>query len=118
MPRYLVLIAYRLDDWANAGAEEQQAYTDGHVAFHRFVDARGRRISGSALADAATATTIRHTADTAMVSDGPFVELAEQIGGYYDIELPDLDTAIAAARLLPAAYTVEIRPTIDIEVPD
>ena len=37
------------------------------------------------------------------------------MGGYYDIELPDLDAAIAAARLLPAAYAVEIRPTVEIE---
>ena len=50
-----------------------------------------------------------------VVTDGPFVELTEQIAGYYDVELPDLDTAIAAGRLLPAAYTVEIRPVTTVE---
>jgi hypothetical protein len=69
-----------------------------------------------ALGDAETATTLTTAADgSRTVTDGPFAELAEQVGGYYDVELPDLDSAIAAARLLPAAYTVEIRPVITID---
>ena len=51
----------------------------------------------------------------ATVTDGPFVESVEQVGGYYDVELPDLDTAIAAARLLPRSYAVEVRPTVQVE---
>jgi hypothetical protein len=43
------------------------------------------------------------------------VELTEQIGGYYDVELPDLDAAIAAAKLLPRAYTIEIRSVVGVE---
>jgi hypothetical protein len=39
----------------------------------------------------------------------------EQVGDYYDVELPDLDTAIAAGRLLPASYAVEIRPALTVE---
>ncbi len=53
---------------------------------------------------------VRRADGSRTVTDGPFAELAEQVGGYYDVELPDLDAAIAAARLLPPAYTVEIRP--------
>ena len=48
------------------------------------------------------------------MTDGPFAETAEMIAGYYDVELPDLDAAVAVARLLPATYTVEIRPTIEL----
>lgn len=44
-----------------------------------------------------------------------FEEYVEQVGGYYDIELPDLDSAIAAGSLLPSSYAVEIRPAITIE---
>ncbi len=43
------------------------------------------------------------------------MELTEQIGGYYDVELPDLDAAIAAGRLLPRSYTVEIRSVVGVE---
>ncbi|KGN36179.1 YciI family protein [Knoellia subterranea] len=145
MRRYLFLIAYEPGGWESATPEERQVYVDGHEAFHRFVDARGRRISGAPLADADTATTVRHTrvtqhgdapADThadaqaveradarpgegargrVVVSDGPFAESAEMIGGYYDVELPDLDSAIAAASLLPPAYAVEIRSVVELD---
>jgi hypothetical protein len=43
------------------------------------------------------------------------VETVEFVGGYYDVELPDLDSAIEAAQLLPPSYAVEIRPTVSIE---
>lgn len=112
MARYLVLIAYPGATWEQATPEVQQAYFDAHAAFEAYVDERGRRISSAPLAGPQTATTIRG-GDT--VTDGPFVETVEAIGGYYDIEVPDLDVAIAAARLLPAAYAVEIRPTLVIE---
>ena len=117
MTRYVVLVAYEPGDWSEAGPEVQQGYFDAHQAFERYVDTHGRRISGAPLADAETATTLAPgAAEDRVVTDGPFVELAEQVGGYYDVELPDLDAAIAAARLLPSAYTVEIRPVV--EIPD
>ena len=45
-----------------------------------------------------------------MVTDGPYAETVEQLGGFYLVELPDLDAAVEAARLLPSAYTIEVRP--------
>ncbi|MFC8503086.1 YciI family protein [Pedococcus sp. NPDC057267] len=114
--RYVVLLAYRPGEWEEASEQVRQEYFDAHHAFERYVDEHGRRVSSAALCDADLATTVRHADDgTARVTDGPFVELAEQVGGYYDVELPDLDTAIAAARLLPRAYTVEVRPTVQVE---
>ncbi len=116
MKRYVVLIAYRPGDWEQATPEVRETYFDAHHAFERYVDEHGRRLSSGALCDADTATTVRPgEGEARVVTDGPFVELAEQVGGYYDLELPDLDAAIAAARLLPAAYTVEIRPVTVIE---
>ncbi|MFC7490980.1 MULTISPECIES: YciI family protein [unclassified Knoellia] len=115
MKRYLVLLAYEPGGWEAATPEERQVYVDGHNAFHAFVDEHGRRVSGAALADADTATTIRRRDGRALVTDGPFVESVEMIGGYYDIELPDLDVAIAAASMLPPAYTVEIRAVIELD---
>lgn len=116
MKRYVVLIAYRPWDWASASAEVRQTYVDAHDAFQHHVEEHGRYLSSAALGDADTATTLSPGgAGTRTVTDGPFAEPTEQIGGYYDVELPDLDTAIAAARLLPAAYTLEIRPVVGVE---
>ncbi|GAB3440661.1 YciI family protein [Phycicoccus ginsengisoli] len=114
--RYVVLLAYRPGEWEDASEQVRQEYFDAHHDFERFVDERGRRVAGAALADADLATTVRHREDgTVAVTDGPFVELTEQVGGYYEVELPDLDTAIAAARLLPRVYAVELRPTVPVE---
>ena len=113
--RYLVLLAHEPGSWEAAEPEERQAHVDGHDAFHRFVDEHGRRISGAALADADTATTVRHLGDRRVLTDGPFVETSEVIGGYYDVELPDLDVAIEAASLLPHAYAVEIRSVVELD---
>lgn len=115
MKRYLVLITYEPGGWEAATPDERQTYVDGHEAFHAFVDTQGRRVSGAALADAETATTVRRQDAKVVVTDGPFVESVEMIGGYYDVELPDLDAAIEAAALLPPAYTIEIRAVIDLD---
>lgn len=114
MTRYLVLLAYDPRTWESATAEEQQEYVDAHAAFEAAVDARGRRVSSAPLADADTATTVRHDGEHVVVTDGPFAETAEMIAGYYDVELPDLDAVIAAVALLPRSYATEIRPTIEL----
>jgi hypothetical protein len=113
--RYVVLVAYEAGEWESASEPLRQRYFDAHHAFEKYVDAHGRRIGSAPLAGADTATTIRHVDGSTTVTDGPFVESVEQVGGYYDIELPDLDHAIAAGRLLPASYAVEIRPVVEIE---
>lgn len=114
--RYVVLIAYEPKDWAEADEATRQTYFDAHHAFERYVDEHGSRLSSAALCDADLATTVRRDVGGAdVVTDGPFVELTEQVGGYYDVQLPDLDSAIAAARLLPKAYTLEIRSVVGVE---
>ena len=116
MKRYVILIAYRPWDWASATPEVRQSYVDAHDAFRDFVDEHGAHLGSAALGEADTATTVRAGADgSRTVTDGPFAEPAEQVGGYYDVELPDLDTAIAAGRLLPTSYAVEIRPAVTID---
>lgn len=115
MRRYVVLVAYEPGEWESASDALRQECFAAHHAFEAYVDAHGRRISSTPLAGADTATTIRHADGAVTVTDGPFVESVEQVGGYYDVELPDLDTAIAAGRLLPSSYAVEIRPAVTIE---
>jgi len=113
--RYVVLLACDPGDWERASAQERQGYFDAHDAFERAVAARGTKVASAALASADTATTLRHTGDALTVTDGPFVELVEQLAGFYLVDLPDLDSAIAACAELPRSYTVEIRPEVEIE---
>jgi hypothetical protein len=74
--------------------------------------ARGQYLDASPLQPVATAVTVRVRGGETLVTDGPFAETTEQLGGYYVLDLPDLDAAIAvAARLPPASKgTIEIRP--------
>lgn len=112
---YVIVIACDPGDWDRATPEEQQVYFDAHTAFEVAVRDRGRKISGAALQGAETATTLRHDGKGWSVTDGPFAESVEQLSGFYLLDLPDLDAALAVAKLLPSAYTLEIRPVMDIE---
>jgi hypothetical protein len=113
--RYVVLIATDPAAWEAAGEEVRKQYFDAHDAFAAYVDAHGRRVASAALGGPETATTLRHVDGKPVVTDGPFVETVESVAGFYDVELPDLDAALAAARLLPSAYTLEVRPVVGVE---
>src|SRR5205085_3517337 len=79
--------------------------------------ARGQFLDAAPLHPVATAATVRVRGGRTLVTDGPFAETTEQLGGYYVLDLADLDEAIAvAARLPPAAKgTVEIRPLVALD---
>ena len=113
MKRYTILIASEPSDWQDVDEDTRQQFFAAHRAFDAYVATHGETVASAALGDADTATTLRGPERT--VTDGPFAELVEQIGGYYDVRLPDLDHAIAAARLLPASYTLEIRPVVGVD---
>jgi hypothetical protein len=81
----------------------------------------GRLLEGHRLQPSSTATTVRlqhgqngHPTGKALITDGPFIDAKERIGGYVIIEVPDLDAAIAMAKSWPAGGTVEIRPLADL----
>jgi hypothetical protein len=100
--------------------EEESQFADEGVlgdmiAKHRaFVGELGDAFkSGSGLGGSDTATTVRTAAGGARsIHDGPFAEAREQLGGYYVVEVPDLDAALAIARRIPICSTgsVEVRP--------
>ncbi|HYW23509.1 MAG TPA: YciI family protein [Terriglobales bacterium] len=73
--------------------------------------ASGALLDGHQLQPASTATTVDPR--TGVVTDGPFLESKESIGGYGIVEAPDLDTVIAMARTWPASAHVEIRPIVE-----
>ena len=73
-------------------------------------------VGGSALQPPAVATTVRQRDGKRQVQDGPYAETKEQLGGYYEIEVADLDTALDWAARCPAASTgaVEVRPNLSM----
>lgn len=77
---------------------------------------RGGFIAASPLHPVATATSVRVRDGVRQVTDGPFAETSEQLGGYYVIDVPNLDDAIALASRIPPAKkgTVEIRPIFEL----
>ena len=111
MAEYLILIYENEDAFANGGPDVWQAVGAAHSRFAQQVMEKGGKISsGKALQPTGTATTIRSD----VVTDGPFAETKEALGGYYLIEASDLDHALEIAKLCPAAYGgVEVRPILD-----
>ena len=110
MGQYLVLI-YEDEAPFDQGGEE--VYSSVMAAHNKFAENNGPALKGgNALQPASTATSIRtDAAGKATVTDGPFAETKEALGGYYLIEAADLDEAIAIAKQVPAPFGgVEVRP--------
>ncbi len=76
------------------------------------LEADGRLVASERLRPAATATTLRERDGELLVTDGPFAETKEQLGGFYIVDVADLDAAIAVARRFPSVRygSVEVRP--------
>lgn len=117
--KYFVLLANdgEMTPWNEMTPDEQAAGMEKHVAFDAACTARDgvQILSGEALGDGSVATTLRTRGGEMTITDGPFAEAAEQIGGYYLIEAPDLDTVVDLCRILPA-YDIDIRPVLDLDM--
>ncbi len=115
--RFLVLMAEadHFDKWEDADDTlRERVYTDFR-AFSEAVRARGAIVAGDALDRPGAARRLAPGADR-MVTDGPFAETVEQLGGFYLIDVADLDAAVELAALLPREYTIEVRPTLEVSV--
>jgi len=114
--KYFVLLAgYGELPWDEMTAEEQEAAMAKHVVFDEACAARQgvEMLSEAPLGDGSMATTLRTRGGEMTITDGPFAEAAEQIGGFYLLDAPDLDTVIELCRILPA-YDIDIRPVLDV----
>jgi hypothetical protein len=111
--KYMLLIYSDENAWTQS--EREQCYADS-VQLTRELNANGQFLGASPLHSVATATSIRVRDGKKLVTDGPFAETREQLGGYFLIEATDLDAAIAIAARLPSAYksTIEIRPLVKL----
>ena len=111
--KYMLLVYG--DEQASDEAEKEQCYQESAQMAHR-IRSTGQYRGGAPLHPPSTATSIRVRDGKRLVTDGPFAETREQLGGYFIIDVRDLDEAIDIAGRLPGARlgTVEIRPIMEI----
>ena len=113
--KYMLLICRDEPAWdAMSPGERQQVYADT-VTLSEEIIAKGQYLGGSPLFPSSAATSVRVRDGKRLVTDGPFAETREQLGGYMLIDVKDLDEAISIAGRIPLARTstVEIRPVRD-----
>src|SRR5262245_23247464 len=111
--RYMLLI-YLAEDAMN-DAERQQCYVDS-AQLCQDLAASGHYVGANPLHPPTTATSVRVRDGNAVVTDGPFAETREHLGGYFMIDAKDMDEAVGIARRIPGAKkgAVEIRPVMEI----
>jgi hypothetical protein len=110
--KYLLLICRDEETWDRlTPAERRQVYTD-MVAISEDLASRGQYLGGFPLHPSSSATSVRVRDGKRLVTDGPFAETREQLGGYMLIDVDDLDEALDVAARIPLARTaaVEVRP--------
>jgi hypothetical protein len=113
--QYLLLIYTDEKLWApETGTDPAilQEITAAHMRLGEELSEAGAMIGGNRLRPTDTATTIRNAGGSQSLHDGPYAETREQLAGYYLVEAPDLDAAIAWGRKIPGGpnYSVEVRP--------
>jgi hypothetical protein len=100
------------DENGNPGGDVEQDVLRRYGAFTQEVREGGKLVSADRLQPTSSATTVRIRSGEALVTDGPFAETKEQLGGFYVLECENLDEAIAYAQKIPAAEhgSIEVRP--------
>ena len=108
--QYLLLIYENEQRFTGQAKESFQTELAQYRAFGQ--EFSGAIAGGNALQPTSTATTVKVRDGKRLISDGPFAETKEQLGGYYLVEAPDLDVAIAMAEKIPGARhgSIEVRP--------
>ena len=111
--KYMLLI-YMAEDAMNE-QEREQCYHDS-AKLCRDLDTRGQFVSANPLQPITTATSVRIREGKRLITDGPFAETREHLGGYFLIDAQNLDDAIRVAAQIPGAKkgVVEIRPIVEI----
>jgi hypothetical protein len=114
--QYLLLLYARPEDWTTRSPAEIEAVVAEHGALIGELRASGKYLNSNALELGSAATTVRVRDGKLHLTDGPFAETREQLGGYYLVDAKDLDDALAIAARIPDAGVgcVEIRPVKDV----
>ena len=113
--QYLLLIYSDEAIWESLSEDERQAVHREYFQLTSDLRAQEKLVGGDELQPVATATSVQVRNGDTIVSDGPFAETKEALGGYYLVEADSLDEAIEWAARIPAARggTIEIRPIVD-----
>lgn len=105
--------------WGRMSAAEQNAFIGEYRTLVDELQKKGQYVGGQQLQPVASATTVRLREGKRFVTDGPFAETHEQLGGFFLIEAANLDEAIEIASRIPSARlgTIEVRPVVETPVP-
>lgn len=111
--KYMLLVY--LDEKALSDTEREHCYVES-AKLTQDLNTAGQYVAAGPLQPVSTATSVRVREGKRLVTDGPFAETREQLGGYYIVEAKDLDEAMGIAERIPVARmgTIEIRPVLDI----
>lgn len=117
--QYMLLIYSNEKDWDKHTPEQMGEVMNAYNAFTESIVKSGNYKAGEALQPTSTATTVRVRNGKPQITDGPFAETREQLGGFYWIEAKDLDQALQIAARIPSALvgSIEVRPVMNFEKP-
>lgn len=117
--QYMLLIYDDETGWARLSEAEKQKIMKEYRQFTEQIKSTRHYVAGAQLQPASAARSVRVREGKRLLTDGPFAETREQLGGYYLIQAQDLDEAIAIAARIPSAAsgTVEVRPVVDVPAP-
>ena len=118
MPKYMLLIYSPTD--GGPTPEQAQAEMPKWFSYTQELVDSGAMVSGDALEPTEAATTVRVRDGETVITDGPFAETKEALGGYYIVDVPDLDAALAWAAKVPnVGYgSIEVRPVVVFDMPE
>jgi hypothetical protein len=114
--RYLMLLYGDEQREGELSDEERRAIVDGHIAFAGRLRESGAHVAGEPLTRAAEAKVLRREGDSQVVTDGPFAETREQLGGFYLLECEGVEDALKWAEQVPKSpgLVVELRPVASV----
>jgi hypothetical protein len=114
--RYLMMIYGDEKAWETMSEEEGAQEMKGYHAYTEWLQEKGWFLGGEPLQPTPTAKTVRVRDGERLVSDGPFAETKEQLGGYYLIDVPGEGDALEAAERLPGSRlgSIEVRPIMEV----
>jgi hypothetical protein len=116
--KYMLLLYGDESRYADQSPDESKAEMDRWWAFGEEVNKAGAFVAGEGLDATSSATTVRQRGGENVLTDGPFAETREQLGGFYLLECRDLDEALGWAKKIPdlgERGSVEVRPVMDYE---
>jgi len=110
--QYMALIYSDEEQWVSLSGEEREAIYDRYRALSQEAQEAGVMVGGNELGPTRDATTVRVRGDETLVTDGPYAEVKEALGGYFLLECESMDDAIEWAARIPGAEhgAVEVRP--------